>query len=84
MSHVWQLHEAKDKLGQVVARAISEGPQVITRHGKEVAVVISVVEYRRLTAESQSLTQFFRPSPLAGVDIELRRDQTTTRQGPEP
>jgi prevent-host-death family protein len=44
----WQLQTAKQKLSEVVDRAAREGPQTITRHGVEVAVVVGVEEFRRL------------------------------------
>lgn len=50
MSKSWQLQEAKNKFSQVVDEAQSKGPQTITRHGKEVAVVLSASEYYKLTA----------------------------------
>ena len=54
----WQLQEAKQKLSAVVDRALSEGPQTITRHGVETAVVVSVAEYRRLRlSQPRSLRQ---------------------------
>ena len=46
----WQLQEAKQQLSKVVDLAGSEGPQVVTRHGREVAVVLSMDDYRALAA----------------------------------
>lgn len=77
----WQLQEAKNKLSQVVENALSEGPQVISRRGEEVAVVLSLDEYRRLTAMRGSLIDFFRESPLVGVELDLQRDVTLVRDG---
>jgi antitoxin Phd len=79
MSHVWQLQEAKNKLSEVVEEAITHGPQVITRRGEEVAIVISAVEYRELTAKPEPLSTFFRMSPLVGVDLDLSRDKSAPR-----
>jgi prevent-host-death family protein len=44
----WQLQEAKQQLSKVVDLAGSEGPQVVTRHGRAVAVVLSMEDYRAL------------------------------------
>ena len=44
----WQLQEAKNKFNKVVDDAIHDGPQMITKHGAEVAVVLLVEEYRKL------------------------------------
>jgi prevent-host-death family protein len=46
----WPLQDAKQGFSRVVDLAIQEGPQVITRHGREVAVVMSVAEYRQLAS----------------------------------
>ena len=79
MTQVWQLQEAKNKLSEVVERALEGEPQIITRRGEEVAVVVSAEEYRRLTRPQQSLVEFLRASPLAGVDLDLARDQSPGR-----
>jgi antitoxin Phd len=45
----WQLREAKQRFSELVRRAEREGPQVVTRHGEEVVVVVPVEEYRRMS-----------------------------------
>ena len=79
MQQAWQLQDAKNKLSQVVNEAIQDGPQVITRHGVEVAIVLSMAEYRKLTAARKQLSQFFRESPLFGIDLDLSRDTSDAR-----
>ena len=81
--NVWQLHEAKNRLSEVVEKALNSGPQVVTRRGKESVVVISYDEYRRLKTPKQTLSDFFRTSPLADVDLELPRDDSPGRPAPE-
>ena len=77
--HNWQLQEAKNKLSQVIDEAATAGPQVITRHGREVAIVLSMAEYHRLTTRPESLVDFFRNSPLVGVALDLTRDKSPIR-----
>jgi len=48
----WQLQEAKQRFSRVVDEACESGPQIVTRHGREVVVVLSIEEYRRLTGGS--------------------------------
>jgi antitoxin Phd len=71
---VWQLQEAKNKFCEVVDRALSEGPQTITRHGKKTAVIISVEQYRAFTAKKGSLAEFFAAAPLCDLEITRSRD----------
>jgi prevent-host-death family protein len=79
MARVWQLQEAKNKLSEVVEEALQHGPQVITRHGKETAILISYEEYRRMLLGQEKLSDFFRASPFADVDLDLTRDSSPTR-----
>ena len=71
----WSLREAKNKLSAVVEEALTAGPQLITRRGKEVVIVLAYEEYQRLTGGDESLYEFFRRSLLVGVEINLERDQ---------
>jgi antitoxin Phd len=76
----WQLQEAKNKLSEVVRRARSEGPQVITLHGSAAAVVVSAHDYGRMSRPKGKLVDFFRSSPLVGVSINLARSKDTGRK----
>lgn len=72
----WQLQEAKNKLSEVIDDALTEGPQLITRRGREVVIVLAYPEYQRLTGADESLYEFFRRSPLVGVELDLSRDES--------
>ena len=60
----WKLEDAKNRFSEVVRRAHAEGPQMVTRHGRDAAVVLSVEQYRQL-AEPGDLVEFLSKSPLA-------------------
>ncbi|MCA1552217.1 type II toxin-antitoxin system Phd/YefM family antitoxin [Bradyrhizobium sp. BRP19] len=68
----WTLANAKARLSEVLDRA-QTGPQVITRHGKPNAVIVSVEEWARKTARKGTLAEFLLASPLRGADLELDR-----------
>jgi len=78
-SKTWPLHEAKNRLSEVIDAALSKGPQAISRRGKETAIVLSIEEYRRLAKPKGSLAEFFRRSPLRGVTLELERSTDVGR-----
>ena len=59
----WQMQEAKAKFGDVVRRAASEGPQIVTYRGADTAVVLSIEEYRRLEAKRPSLVEYLLSGP---------------------
>ncbi|MGD9101600.1 MAG: type II toxin-antitoxin system Phd/YefM family antitoxin [Anaerolineae bacterium] len=79
MIQTWQLQEAKNKLSRVVENAINSGPQIITRRGEEVVIVLSYAEYKKMVASKQKLSEFFRESPLVGIDLDLSRDKSEAR-----
>ena len=79
MNDIWQIQDAKNKLSEVITRALKEGPQLITRHGEKTVVVVSYTEYERLRKSQGKLSEFFKASPLAGVD--LTRDKSLPREG---
>ncbi|MBI3013711.1 MAG: type II toxin-antitoxin system Phd/YefM family antitoxin [Candidatus Tectomicrobia bacterium] len=76
----WQLQEAKARLSEVIKKATKEGPQSITVHGEPRAVVVSNKEYERLKHPRGSFVKFMRRSPLYGVELNLKREQTLTRE----
>lgn len=54
----WQVQDAKQRFSEMIRAVTSDGPQVITRHGQDIAVVIEIGEYHRLTRP---------PVDLAGI-----------------
>jgi antitoxin Phd len=62
----WQVQEAKTRLSEVIERARTEGPQTITRHGAERAVVLSIEDYRLLAAYKPD----FKAHLLGGPKVE--------------
>lgn len=78
--HIWQIQEAGNKFSEVIEQALQQGPQVITRQGKETAIVLSYEDYRKLALNQKKLTDFFRESPLVGVELDLERDQSLSRR----
>ena len=76
----WQLQEAKNRFSEVVRKAQREGPQVITLHGTDAAVVLSAGDYGRLARRKGSLVDFFRRSPLAGTSLDFARSKDTGRK----
>jgi prevent-host-death family protein len=73
----WQLADAKNRLSEVVNRALTEGPQRIKRRGDHV-VVISEAEYDRLTGNQQSLVEFLLDGPDLS-DLDITRDESPMR-----
>jgi prevent-host-death family protein len=70
----WQLQEAKQRFSELLRHARAHGPQVVTKHGEEVAVVVSIEDYRRLTEALPSFKEFLLAAPdLDALEIERPR-----------
>lgn len=80
MTQTWQLQEAKNKLSKVVDDALSQGPQIITRRGVEVVIVIAYDQFKKMTVSEQKLSDFFRSSPFVDEDLDLTRDKSAIRE----
>jgi antitoxin Phd len=79
----WQVQTAKARFSELFRRARTEGPQIITRQGTEAVVMISHERYHQLVSRPRypkSLVQFFRESPLVGVELDLERDKDEPRE----
>lgn len=72
----WQLAEAKNRLSEVVNRALNEGPQRITRRN-DVVVVVSEADFLSATGEKPSFCDYLASADLDGLD--LARDESTLR-----
>lgn len=71
---IWQLQEAKQKFSALVRDALDKGPQIVTRHGEEVVVVLSAAEFHRLKG-TPDFKQFLLSGPsFDDLDLERQRD----------
>jgi prevent-host-death family protein len=79
----WQIQDAKQRFSEMIRAVTRDGPQIITRHGEEVAVVVDIAEYRRLTRPTVDLTGLLLGKPalsdeaaevLAEVEAERKAD----------
>lgn len=71
----WQLQEAKQRFSEVVRRAHDEGPQIVTRHGEDVAVILDMAEYRRIKGQEPDFKEFLLSAPdLSELDLARSRD----------
>ncbi len=75
----WQLQEEKTRLSEEIEDAHSKGPQIITRHGSERAVLLSIADYRALTANQPDFRAYLLGGPKVD-DFEAERDYDTGRE----
>jgi prevent-host-death family protein len=77
--HAWQIQTAKARFSEVFRLARTEGPQWITRQGKEGVVMISDEQYERPYGQVASAEE--PRAVLPGIAAGRRRARFRTRQG---
>ena len=75
----WQLQEAKARFSELMRGVAATGPQTITVRGRRAAVILSADDYDRLKRSKPSLGEFLRTSPVAGIRLNIDRDQSLPR-----
>jgi prevent-host-death family protein len=68
----WQVQDAKQRFSELIRTAQADGPQIVTRHGEEIAVVIDIADYRRLKGETTEFRDYLRSGPSFD-DLDLGR-----------
>ena len=72
----WPVNEAKSRFSDLLRQAEDDGPQVITRHGRERIVVLSIDEFRKLKAAQPSFRDYLRSGPKVDEFDVTRSDDT--------
>ncbi|HYG25568.1 MAG TPA: type II toxin-antitoxin system Phd/YefM family antitoxin [Caulobacteraceae bacterium] len=70
----WSVAEAKAKFSELVERARTEGPQHITRNGRDAVVVVSAEEWAKRRREPKTILEYLENSPLKGSGLVIERD----------
>jgi prevent-host-death family protein len=78
MDDTWQLQKAKAEFSKLIDMSIRQGPQIVTRHGRPAAVVLSVESYRKLRRRTGDFKAFLRSAKL--YELDLRRSRDTGRR----
>ena len=78
MSHT--VKDAKNNLSNLIRLAEKGEPQIIRRNDTEVAVVVSISEWKKLNGKKESLVEILRSSPLIGEELDLTRQEDYPRE----
>jgi prevent-host-death family protein len=76
----WPVAVAKARFSELIDCALAEGPQMITRKGRNAVVVVSMEEWRRKTSRKGNLAEFFAASPLRGSRLMIERTNDRPRE----
>ena len=68
----WQLQDAKSHFSQMVELASQGQPQLVTKHGRNKVIVLSIEQYEKLTQQKSGYTSFIHAllsAPKAELDL---------------
>lgn len=77
---IWTVAEAKAKFSELIDKALSRGPQIVTRSGRKAVVIVAADEWERKTRRTGNLAEFLAASPLRGSGLKVRRSRGRLRQ----
>ena len=79
MNAVWQVQEAKNRFSELMERAVSDGPQTVTRHGRAVVRVVAIAPDEATAAKrtaDDGFVQYLLSSPkVEGFELPVRRSR---------
>ncbi len=78
MSHT--VKDAKNNLSGLIRLAEKGEPQIIRRNDTEVAIVVSIEDWKKLNGKKESLVEFLRKSPLDEIIPYLERNDDPMRE----
>jgi prevent-host-death family protein len=76
----WGIADAKARFSEMIERALSDGPQTITRNGRKTVIVVAADEWERRSRRKGSLADFFASSPLRDSGLRIDRAQDGPRE----
>jgi len=76
----WQLQDAKSRFSNVVKRAESGEPQLVTRNGGPTVYIVEARSFERLTKKSVSRKDVLRESPCKEIELDLDRQRDEGRE----
>jgi antitoxin Phd len=65
----WPVKDSEVRFSELLDACLSEGPQMVTRHGIEVAVLLPLLQWRRLQSAARPLLKELLLSDQARPDM---------------
>jgi len=69
---LWPDHDASARFGELLEKCLSEGPQVVTKHGARVAVLVPIIEWQRLQHSAGPSLKDLLLAETPRAEFELR------------
>jgi antitoxin Phd len=67
--HTWPVQDAKARFSELLETSISEGPQIVTKHGKATAVLVPIRQWDAMQGAGKLGLKQVLLSPAAPLNI---------------
>lgn len=67
----WPVQDAKARFSELLQASVNQGPQMVTKHGAEAAVLVPAQEWRRLSALARPGLKALLLAPEARADLPI-------------
>ena len=68
---IWPVQDAKARFSEMLETCIANGPQIVTRRGKQEAVLVPIEEWERLSASARPSIKDVLLGPGPRFDMEI-------------
>ena len=76
----WALQDAKSRFSSVVNKACESGPQIVTRRGQPVVVMISYADYEKIDPSRETAIDVLLGGPKVDGGLKIERDRSMARE----
>ncbi len=80
--NTWPVQDAKAHFSELLNTCINEGPQMVTRRGEEVAVLVSIAEWRQLHQAARPSLKSLLLSEIGKTELDLPQRGSAKRRTP--
>lgn len=82
-ARLWPMQVAKERFSELLEASLDEGPQILTREGVEIAVLVAFEEWRQLQSSQRPTIKelLLAESPRAEIPVSSLRQRPPERLG---
>jgi len=78
----WPIQDAKARFSQLLKECIDHGPQIITKHGAETAVLVPIDQWLAIKQAHQPSLKDLLLSPQANAELVIPKRGASKRRKP--
>jgi antitoxin Phd len=79
----WPVQDAKARFSEFLKASLTQGPQLVTMRGTDAAVLVTVEEWRRLTARARPGFKALLMAPAARGELTVPKRGKLRRRVPQ-